>query len=244
MILKRTKCFIAHIESEQHDFFIQDDAETVTKIAELIENKESSASTLSLDEVKQLEPNTIVIARYDDIPFRGIIKSGQTDDNVDICFVDFGNINPCPSDSLKSASEELRSFPYQAKHCRLHGIPSNEIGKAFDYLGDNSDEDTHVEYSIISEKNQIYNVLVYIKNQCVNEKFGYDPNNDQAETDTKEEKVPSVEKEEQKVPSVQEEEQVPPVEEQEQTTPVTEEQTKEDEKPSETVVEEKTEGND
>jgi hypothetical protein len=138
----------------------------------------------------------LIIARFEDEPFRGIItQHNQSDENLNICFVDFGNTSSCPKTSLKLCSKQLSEYPYQAKHCHLYGISSNEINNALKYLGDNTDPDNTLEIAIINEKDQIYNVLVYINDQCMNEKFGYDPNlttnNDQSsittETTVKEE---------------------------------------------------------
>ncbi len=205
MILKRTKCLIGHIEAEKQEFYIQDDEETLDKITDLIQEEKPSASTFSLDEVKQLKPNTIVLATYEDELYRGIIQSDESDENVNICFVDFGNTSSCPKNSLQRASEQLSSYRYQAKHCRLHGVPSNQINNALTYLGDNTDPDNNFEISIINEKDQISNVLVYINNQCVNEKFGYDPNKDQLNTTVQEQPT--------SVPQLQTSEDVPPTNE-------------------------------
>jgi hypothetical protein len=205
VILKRTKCLIGHIESEKQEFYIQDDEETLDKITDLIQEEKPTASTFSLDEVKQLKPNTIVLATYEDELYRGIIQSDESDENVNICFVDFGNTSSCPKNSLQRASEQLSSYRYQAKHCRLHGVPSNQINNALTYLGDNTDPDNNFEISIINEKDQISNVLVYINNQCVNEKFGYDPNKDQLNTTVQEQPT--------SVPQLQTSEDVPPTNE-------------------------------
>jgi len=131
----------------------------------------------------------LIIAIFEDAPYRGIITQyNESDENLNICFIDYGNTSSCPKISLKRCSEQLSSYPYQAKHCHLYGISSNEIINALKYLGDNTDPDNTLEISIINEKDQIYNVLVYINNQCINEKFGYDPNsitnNDQSSTTT------------------------------------------------------------
>ncbi len=185
--LKRIKCLIGYIESEKQAFYIQDDEDTLEKIADLVMDEEPNAPILSLDEVKQLELKTMVIARFEDEPFRGIItQSNESDENLDIHFVDYGNTSSCPKNSLKRCSKQLSSYPYQAKHCHLYGVSSNEIDNALKYLNDNTNPDNNLEISIINEKDQIYNVLVYINNQCINEKFGYDPNsipnNDQSST--------------------------------------------------------------
>jgi hypothetical protein len=42
-------------------------------------------------------------------------------------------------------------------------------------LEEHSDSET-LEIAIVNEKDRVNNVLVYIDNECVNEKFGYDPN--------------------------------------------------------------------
>ncbi|CAF4415082.1 unnamed protein product, partial [Rotaria sp. Silwood2] len=173
---KRIHCFIAHVEPDQHEFFIQDDKETADKVAELVTNEEPNASTLTIDEVKQLLPNTMVIAMYENEPYRAIIQSNddKDDDNINVCYVDYGNTNLCSKTSLKNCSEQLSSYPYQSKRCQLYGIKSNEIDNAFQHLADNSDSE-NIEISIINKKNSLFNVLLYIDDKCVNEKFGYDP---------------------------------------------------------------------
>lgn len=174
--LKRIKCLIGHIEDGQHEFYIQDDEETLNKIAELVEIEEQNAQTLSIDEVNQLEPKTKVIAMYDDGPFRGIITElNQSDENLNICFIDYGNTSSCPKNSLKRCSEQLSSYKDQAKHCRLYGISSDKLDNAYKDLSDDSAEDNIIEISIINTENEIDNVLVFINNKCLNEKFGYDP---------------------------------------------------------------------
>lgn len=193
---QRIKCSIGHIESAEQKFFIQDDEKTLNEIADLIAIEEPNAVTLSLDEVKNLEGNTIIIAQYEETPYRGIIQSDESDADVNICFVDYGNINACPKDSLKQSSDKLSSYPYQAKHCRLYGVSTDKINEALEYLGDQSDSE--IEISIVKEKDQIYDVLIYINDQCINENFGYDPNEDEEETTVQEQQSLSTESKEQK----------------------------------------------
>lgn len=175
IILPRSKCHICHIENEQHEFYIQDDPDTVDKIADLIENEKTTNPTLTIDEIQQLEPNTIIIGIYEDDSYRGIIKqNNESDENLDVCFIDFGNTSSCPKDSLKRCSEELSKYPGQAKHCRLYGITTDQLDKAYQDLSEKSDSE-NIEYSIINDKNQILDVLIFIDNKCFNENFGYDP---------------------------------------------------------------------
>ena len=173
--MKRIKCFIAHIEPEEQRFYIQDDKDTVEKIAALIESEEPTAPNLSLDEVKQLDPNAMVIATFDEEPFRAIVQSDESDENINVCYVDYGNTSSCSKTSLKRCSEQLSSYPPQAKHCELYGISSGENDNAYKYLQENSDSET-VEIASVNEKDRVYKVLVYIDDQCINGKYGYDPN--------------------------------------------------------------------
>ena len=172
---KRVKCLIAHIESEKQLFYIQDDEDTLEKIAELVKTEDANAPALSLDEVKQLGTNAVVIANYEDEPFRAIIQSDESDENINVCYIDFGNTSSCPKTSLKRCSEQLSLYPHQSKQCHLYGISSNEINNALKYLEEHSDSET-IEIAIVNEKDRVNNVLVYIDNECINEKFGYDPN--------------------------------------------------------------------
>ncbi|CAM4898777.1 unnamed protein product [Rotaria socialis] len=173
--LKRIPCLIVHIESGQHQFFIQDDKETADKIAEQILVEEPNSSVLSLDEVKQLPPETIVIAQFEDEFYRAVIQSDESADNVIVCYVDFGNTNSCPKTSLKQCSKQLSSYPNQSKRCQLYGILPDKIDDAFTYLQDVSDSE-NLEISIVKEKDLLSNVLLYADNICVNEKFGCDLN--------------------------------------------------------------------
>ncbi|CAM4748884.1 unnamed protein product [Rotaria magnacalcarata] len=173
--LKRIPCLIVHIESDQHQFFIQDDKETADKIAEQILVEEPNSSVLSSDEVKQLPPETIVIAQFENEPYRAIIQSDESDDNVIVWYVDFGNTSLCSKTSLKQCSKELSSYPNQSKRCQLYGILSDKIDDAFTYLRDISDSE-NVEISIVKEKSLLSNVLLYADDICVNEKFGCDLN--------------------------------------------------------------------
>ncbi|CAF3651175.1 unnamed protein product [Adineta steineri] len=172
---KLIKCIIVHIEFDQQRFFVQDDGDTIDKIEELIAIEDENSPTLSLDEVKQLEPNTKVIATFEEAPYRAIIQSDESEDNVNIFFIDYGNTSSSPKTSLKRCSEQLSSYPYQSKQCQLYGISSNEIDNAFKCLQEHLNE-TEIEIAIINEKDSLYNVLVYIDNECMNEKHGYDPN--------------------------------------------------------------------
>ncbi|CAF1033127.1 unnamed protein product [Rotaria sordida] len=179
--LKRFHCVIIHFECDKHEFFIQDNTETADKISELVQNEEPNAPTLTIDEVKQLLPNTMIIAMFDNQPYRAIIQSNESnnddddDDNINVYYVDYGNTNLCSKTSLKRCSEQLSSYPYQNKRCQLYGINLNEIDNAFKYVQENSDSE-NTEISIINEKNSLFNVLVYINNECINEKFGCDLN--------------------------------------------------------------------
>ena len=84
----RIKCSIVHIDSDQHQFFIQDNQETVLKIDEMIQEEEKTASTFTLDEVKQLRPNAIIIASYEDHFYRAQIQSDISDETVNIYYID------------------------------------------------------------------------------------------------------------------------------------------------------------
>ena len=173
--MKRTKCSIAYVDSTEHEFYIQEDSDTVDLITGLIEQEDQDNPVLSIDEVNQLEPNTIIIAKYDDAPYRAIIKSKKSDEELDVYFIDYGNTSSYSISSTKRASENLSKYAHQAKHCRLYGIPSNELDKAYEDLNEYLENES-VEISIINKEDEITNVLVYIENQCFNEKFGYNPN--------------------------------------------------------------------
>ncbi|CAF4266503.1 unnamed protein product, partial [Rotaria magnacalcarata] len=99
----------------------------------------------------------------------------ESDDNVIVWYVDFGNTSLCSKTSLKQCSKELSSYPNQSKRCQLYGILSDKIDDAFTYLRDISDSE-NVKISIVKEKSLLSNVLLYADDICVNEKFGCDLN--------------------------------------------------------------------
>ncbi|CAF1434332.1 unnamed protein product [Adineta ricciae] len=172
--LKRVPCAIVHIEKEQQRFYIQDDAKTAEEIAELVEQENETAPILSFDEVKELTSDAVVLANFDDEPYRAIIASNASENDVNVCFIDFGNVSSCPKDSLKRCSESLSKYPPQSKECHLYGIPVEKVNDAFEYLKEMSDSDG-IEYAVINQQDKVHNVILYNKNTCINEKFGYDP---------------------------------------------------------------------
>ena len=222
---QRFNCTIVHIEALSHEFFIQDDQEVATKIAELVRREESTASTFSIDEIKQLSSNTIVIAMFDGEPFRATIESEKSDEYVNVYYVDFGNVDTHSKKLLKRCSEQLSAYPYQCKRCRLYGIPSTEIDRAFTYLEDNIDSE-NMKISIVNKEDCLYNVLLYNGNKCVNEQFGYNPNliEEQEPLSVTEKQEPSSVSEKQEPSSVIEERELSSVSEKQEPSSVTEKQ--------------------
>lgn len=143
-------------------------------IEDLVEKEVSTASTFSTDELGQLfNSKTIVIAPFDEDGFyRAIIQAEEADDQVKVYFVDFGNDSLCPKSVLQRCSEQLSSYAPQAKHCQLYGVSQNQLDEAFAFLQEKSDSDD-IEVSIINEKENLLNVLVFIDKKCLNEQFGY-----------------------------------------------------------------------
>ena len=201
-MLKRIPCAAVHFEPTEHRFYIQDDLETSKVIEDLVEKEVSTAPTFSTDELGQLfNSKTIVIAPFDeDGYYRAIIQSEEADDQVKVYFVDFGNDSLCQKSVLQRCSEQLSSHAPQAKQCQLYGVSQNQLDDAFAFLQEKSDSDD-IEVSIINEKDNLLNVLVFIDKKCLNEQFGYnssmletpateakpvEPSNQQAETKTAE----------------------------------------------------------
>ena len=173
VIVKLVKCDLVHFDTEHGRFYIQDETDTAKKIEELVAEEDRAASALSPDELQHLPANTKLIATYEGEPFRALIQSNGADDQVTVSYVDFGNTGSCSKNALKGCSEQLSSLPNQAKECRLHGVAATHLEKALSYLGDHSDAES-VQISIVSEKDGVLDVLVFLDGSCINERFGYD----------------------------------------------------------------------
>lgn len=173
-------CILVYIDNDKHQFYIQDDQDTMDKIKEQVEN----ASDLSSDEI---QINSMVISTFEDQPYRAIIQS-DLDNDVSVYFIDYGNTEICPKTTLKKCSDELKNYPHQAKRCQLYDISLNDLDEAFKQLNEYIESD-QTEYSIINEdKNEnLYFIRFYIGNECFNEKFSNDNSintNDQSSTTT------------------------------------------------------------
>jgi hypothetical protein len=160
------KALIVYIDSDKHQFYIQDDDETMQKITDVIHEESVTANDLSSDEIKL---DSMVIATFDDAPYRAIIQS-DIDENVNVYFVDFGNTNICLKNSLKQCSEQLKVYPYQAKRCVLDGVVLDDLDQAFKELNDHL-ESEKTEILIVNQNNDLFHVRVYNDGECFNDKY-------------------------------------------------------------------------
>ena len=174
-IEKHRPCVIVYIDSDKHQFYIQDDSETMEKIETEI--------TTDIDlPPEDIQVNSMVISTFEEAPYRAIIQS-DLDDNVSVYFIDYGNTNICSKDSLKKCPDELKAYPPQAKRCQLSDVYLDQAFKQLDeYL--ESDQVTH---SIVNQTDDFYNVLLYVNGECFNEKFSNETSidlDDQSSTTT------------------------------------------------------------
>ncbi|CAF4012309.1 unnamed protein product [Rotaria sp. Silwood2] len=163
------KCHIIYINFDKYEFYIQDDNETMTKI----NNKITTTTTdeISLDNI---QINSMVISLYDNKPCRAIIQA-DLNENVRLYFVDYGYTNICSKTSLKQCNEQLKTYSYQAKRCQLYDISSNMLDEAFKKLNEYIKID-NIEISIVNQDDDLYHVIIYIDNECFNEKFSKQSN--------------------------------------------------------------------
>ncbi|CAF0731065.1 unnamed protein product, partial [Didymodactylos carnosus] len=187
---QRIPVTISYIEKDKHYFYVQTDTTTVNQISNIIEQEMDIAQVLSIEDVRQLLKNDLVISMYDGAPFRAVLSDdiNNSEDNVYVYFVDYGNVDSCVSTTLKKCSNELSVYPYQARRCFFHGIQNDKLDTLFEEL-DSYLEAADVEMSIVNqispnESNNLTktpsvdasSVLLYVKGVCLNEKYGYQPN--------------------------------------------------------------------
>ena len=158
------QCVIVYIDADKHQFYIQDDDQTMEKISDEVKN---SSDEVSSDDI---QVNSMVISTFDEAPYRALIQSDLDDDNVEVYFVDYGNTNICSKALLKKCNEQLKSYKHQAKRCQLYGISLNDLDDAFKQLNEYLESDK-TTISIVNQNENLYNVLVYIDGECFNDKF-------------------------------------------------------------------------
>ena len=161
------------MEDDENQFYIQDQRDVVDTIAALVAKESETSPTLSIDDLQQLPSNTVFIAIFDEAPYRAVIQSEANENEVKVYYIDYGNTEVYAKTSLKRCSEQLSSYPRQAKRCQLYGIPTAKVKEAFEYLQTKSDEG-EIEFSLVNEKDQCLNILIYIEKKCLNEQFGCD----------------------------------------------------------------------
>ena len=136
----------------------------------MIEVEAATSEALSLDEIKQLSPNDIIMALYDEGYYRGIVKSILDNNQIQVFYIDFGNTDICSAENVKRCSSTLKNYQRILKMCRLHNVNGRRLEKAIQFISDHSDS-TEAEISIINEKNGWYDVLLYIGSNCVNQMY-------------------------------------------------------------------------
>ncbi|CAF1170367.1 unnamed protein product [Rotaria sordida] len=171
------KCHIIYINIDKYEFYIQNDNDTMIKI----NNEITTTDDISLDDIKI---NSMVIALYDNELCRAIIQE-DLNENVRLYFVDYGYTNIYSKTLLKQCNEQLKTYPYQAKRCHLYDIPSDMLDQAFKKLHEYIKSDK-IEISIINQHEDLFDVLIYIDDECFNKQFHkqsliidqYETNND------------------------------------------------------------------
>ncbi|UJR08582.1 hypothetical protein I4U23_012841 [Adineta vaga] len=159
---KRIQCPISHIDEDNHQFYIQIDDAIMDQICDQV-----TAANESVGD--NIEINSMVIATYIEAPYRAIIQE-DLGDNVKVLFIDYGNAEICPKNSLKKCHEQLKSYAPQAKRCELSDIPENELGQALTQLKEYI-ESEKTEISCDNQNVEPWHVRVYIDGECFNQKF-------------------------------------------------------------------------
>lgn len=171
----KTKCVIVYIDADKHDFYIQDNEKTVEEIQDEI-NIEHDLTT------DEIEINSMVVAMFEEQPYRARVQSFLNDDEVQVYFVDYGNTETCPKTSLKKCNEKLKEYPDQAKRCQLYNVSTSALDDAFTQLNDHL-ESEKTEISTINHQDNPLQVRLYVDGECFNEKFPVQSdNNEQHET--------------------------------------------------------------
>ena len=161
-IEKNPSCLIVYVDSDQHQFFIQDDSDTMGKIRDQVNvDIELPQEDIQLD--------AIVISTFENKPYRAIIQE-DLDDDVRVFFVDYGNTNICSKNSLKKCPDQLKNYPHQAKRCQLSPVSNQDLDQAYQQLEDHI-EPEEVTFMIVKKINDYFEVLLYIGGECWNEKF-------------------------------------------------------------------------
>jgi hypothetical protein len=181
-IKKYISCFIVYIDTDKHQFYIQDDHQTMEKINNEVTTNDEQLSS------EDIYLNSMVISTFEDKPYRAIIQS-DLDENVSVYFVDYGNTNICSKTSLKKCNEQLKNYPPQAKRCELYDISINDLDQIFKKLEEYIEYDK-TEISIVNQNDNLLNVRLYIDDECFNEKFQNIDINDQSSTTVKEQERP------------------------------------------------------
>lgn len=161
-IEKNLPCSIVYIDSDQHQFYIQDDSKTMEQIDEEVK--------VEIDlPPEDIQVNAMVISTFEDAPYRAVIQA-DLEENVRVYFVDYGNTNICSKISLKKCPEQLQKYPPQAKRCQLSDRSVNDLDQVYKQLDDYI-ESADVTYAIIHQVDDLHHVLLSINGECWNEKY-------------------------------------------------------------------------
>ena len=173
---------IVHIDKDKHEFYIQDNDDIMSKIEREIANINED---LTNDEI---HIDTMVISMYEDSFYRAIIQF-DLNENVQVYFVDYGNTNICSKASLKKCTEQLKTYPYQAKRCQLSGISSNNLDQAYEKLNEYY-ESNNTEICIVHQQKDSFYVNLYINGDCFNQLLQHQSvNNSNMRTNTEQEQA-------------------------------------------------------
>ena len=115
--------------------------------------------------------NEVVAAKFsvDNSWYRGQILKVHDNSMFTVFFLDYGNSECLSSNQLQPLPRSFVSYHRQAIHCKLHNACISKDGLLqFAKLVLNNE----CKYKIISQSNEIYNVVVYSSNgECLNEMF-------------------------------------------------------------------------
>ena len=152
---KRLPCDLVYLDFDHQQIFLQENPSLMEKIRSEVEKEFSTNASPS-----DLQCSAIVLSMFEEAPYRARVES-HDEERVQVYFVDYGNAARCEKKDLKQCSDDLKRYPYQARACRLSGVPSMDLEQLEEYL----DVDG-LEVCRVDDGNE---VLLYHHGQCLNQ---------------------------------------------------------------------------
>ena len=150
---------VCHVES-LNEFYCQLH-KNATRLRDLMQNIDEHCNSSSAKPVFSPSPSTPVLARYsgDGSWYRAIVKDAPNEKECRVFYVDYGNSETVPADSLLEMPPSFFSLESQAIQCALIGVPH-------DFSAPESTIDAFGELTI--EKDFKLNVKKFVRDKELN----------------------------------------------------------------------------